>query len=111
MKKEITVNNGKYRMIKKLGAGRFSSCWEGREELQEPVAIKVQKNKKDYIEMANEEIKLYNILGKSNNKSENLLELKEHFIERGGDVCMVFEKMDKTLCARLKTMPRKIGLV
>jgi len=143
MKTEIKINNGKYKMIKKLGAGRFSVCWEceltkessaspeatviiGGSDLKKPnkkfvqvlqtvednlkeneimevpaskesFAVKIQKNKKDYLDMARDEIKFYTLLQDSKNKSDNLLELKDHFTERGGDICMVFNKMDKTL--------------
>jgi serine/threonine protein kinase len=96
----------KYRAIRKLGAGRFSKCWEaelaplpppGGDTSDERFAIKVQRVKNDYLDMAQDEIKFYTILKESEIKSENLLELKDHFTTECGEICMVFEKMDKTL--------------
>ena len=107
MKKEFIINNGKYKILKKIGSGRFSTCWEAEVLMQEggssneslnespeTVAVKIQRNKRDYLEMAEDEIKYYKLL---DNTCENVLQLKDYFTEQGGDICMVFEKMDKTL--------------
>ncbi len=99
MKKEFIINNGKYKIVKKIGSGRFSTCWESEVlgASVDNVAIKVQRKKKDYLEMAEDEIKIYKQLCKSEAKCDNILVLKDHFTEQGGSICMVFDKMDKTL--------------
>lgn len=115
MKKEFIINNGKYKILKKIGSGRFSTCWEaellkqegGSSTESETVAIKIQRNKRDYLEMAEDEIKYYELL---DNSCENVLQLKDHFTEQGGDICMVFEKMDKTLLKLIEDSKKGLPL-
>jgi len=107
--KDSLLNNDKYRMVKYIGSGRFSRCWEcclfesdpndSARGAAAPCAIKLQRTKEDYyLDMAKDEIKFYTHLANSKYKSKHLLTLQDHFIEKStGQVCMVFEKMDKTL--------------
>lgn len=96
MKKEIIIGNGKYKIVKKIGSGRFATCWEAEvlgDEKKDNVAIKIFRNKRYCDQSGKYEIEFYESL----EKHDNVLTFIESFKENEMDTCIVFEKMDKSL--------------
>jgi serine/threonine protein kinase len=94
------VFNNKYKAVKQLGRGRFSNCWEvefcSTVELDEPnksFALKIQKNKKEYSEVAEDEIKIFQEM---TGECPNVIRLIDHFRHQN-HICMVLDKMDVNL--------------
>jgi serine/threonine protein kinase len=93
------LNNDSYVILEKLGEGRFSSVWECKNKKDGNLyAVKVKRNTKNYSELADEEIKLYE---KMNGPLENVLTYHGNFVhnQEGGvdHQCIVFDAMDTTL--------------
>jgi serine/threonine-protein kinase SRPK3 len=82
-----TFNDGRYRVLQKLGWGHFSTvwlCYDSTEMTQ--VAVKVQKSDPHYAEAARDEIKLLNALKVENEDDRNelpVVELLDYFEHRG----------------------------
>ena len=99
LKKGDTQCNGKYIIKKKLGRGRFSTCWLAESTVdKKEYAIKIQRNNKSDTEMAIDEIKIFERMKDLGYESNpNLIHLIEHYKNDKGHVCLVLEKMDMNL--------------
>eukprot|EP01029_Cantina_marsupialis_P012112 TRINITY_DN2674_c0_g1_i1.p1 TRINITY_DN2674_c0_g1~~TRINITY_DN2674_c0_g1_i1.p1 ORF type:complete len:849 (-),score=235.13 TRINITY_DN2674_c0_g1_i1:252-2798(-) len=90
------VYNRRYTVVSKLGWGHFSTVWLCRDrETNQPVALKVQKAARHYLEAAKDEIDLLKRVEKNNAGKQRfvtrLLDSFSHFGPNGEHVCMVFE--------------------
>lgn len=105
-------NNGRYKVLKKLGWGHFSTVWTV-EDRQSPtkakLALKVQKSAKHYTEAAEDEIKLLTVLQENRDKypvgCSRIVRLDNHFRHNGphGEhVCFVFERLGENLLSMIK---------
>lgn len=90
------VYHDRYRIVKKLGWGYFSTVWLVWDHTRETYqAMKVQKSAKHYTEAAYDEIKLLGeIMTADANKTFCCARLNDHFEQSGPNgvhVCMVFD--------------------
>ncbi|PXF50095.1 Serine/threonine-protein kinase SRPK [Gracilariopsis chorda] len=102
-----TFDNGRYRILKKLGWGHFSTVWLGFDCVkQRQCAIKVQKSDPHYAEAAQDEIRLLTALKKERNRMrETVVELLDYFEldgPHGRHICMVFEFLSKSVLSLIK---------
>lgn len=102
-----TFNDGRYRVLQKLGWGHFSTVWLGFDSMKKQhCAIKVQKADPHYAEAARDEIKLLQALKKDGKKMEaTVVELLDHFEHEGPHgrhVCLTFELLSKSLLSLVK---------
>jgi serine/threonine-protein kinase SRPK3 len=104
-----TFNEGRYRVLQKLGWGHFSTVWLCYDSVgKRHCAVKVQKSDSHYAEAARDEIKLLNALHaapRSEHSSENVVELLDYFEHRGPNglhVCLTFEVLSKSLLSLIK---------
>ncbi|GMS90119.1 hypothetical protein PENTCL1PPCAC_12294, partial [Pristionchus entomophagus] len=104
------VFNGKYRVIRKLGFGQYSTVWLCREtNKKRRIALKIVKSAADYTQSANEEIKILQCIRAADsadphrNKVVQLLDSFSISGVNGNHVCMVFEKLE---CNLLKLIIR-----
>lgn len=110
-----TFNEGRYRVLQKLGWGHFSTvwlCYDGK--AKKHCAVKVQKSDPHYAEAARDEIKLLNALHENKTAKEkaaekesrkNLVELLDYFEHEGPNglhVCLTFEVLSKSLLSLIK---------
>ena len=91
-------------MEKKLGWGNFSTVWQCSElDKETQVAVKVNKSHEEVAEMAKDEIKLLQRIGKtsaSHNGGKFLLQLVEHFEVEGPNgrhICLALELLGCSL--------------
>eukprot|EP00178_Gracilaria_changii_P025861 TRINITY_DN79481_c0_g1_i1.p1 TRINITY_DN79481_c0_g1~~TRINITY_DN79481_c0_g1_i1.p1 ORF type:complete len:466 (+),score=80.34 TRINITY_DN79481_c0_g1_i1:1748-3145(+) len=102
-----TFKNGRYRILKKLGWGHFSTVWLGFDTLRKRhCAIKVQKSDAHYEAAARDEIKLLKALKKDKKKMREfvveLLDCFEHEGPHGRHICIAFEFLGKSLLSLVK---------
>lgn len=102
-----TFDNGRYRILKKLGWGHFSTVWLGFDGVkQQQCAIKVQKSDPNYVEAAQDEIRLLTALKKEKGRMREtvaeLIDFFEHDGPHGRHVCLVFEFIGKSLLSLIK---------
>lgn len=104
-----TFNDGRYRVLQKLGWGHFSTVWLCYDLVEKRhCAVKVQKSDPHYAEAARDEIKLLNALHANPNtehSSEHVVKLLDYFEHRGPNglhVCLTFEVLSKSLLSLVK---------
>lgn len=107
-----TLNNGRYRVLQKLGWGHFSTVWLGFDlKKEEHCAIKIQKADSHFADAARDEIKLLNALKKKGHvKSASVIEILDHFEHigpHGRHVCLTFEVLSKSLLSLVKRFNHK----
>jgi len=98
---------GRYRALRKLGWGHFSTVWLCYDEVADMhVAIKFQKSAFHYAEAARDEIKLLTELRRQDpERRAYVVQLLNHFEFRGvhgTHVCLVFEVLGKSLLSFIK---------
>jgi serine/threonine-protein kinase SRPK3 len=104
-----TFNEGRYRVLQKLGWGHFSTVWLCYDSVgKRHCAVKVQKSDPHYAEAARDEIKLLSALHalpKKDKTDLHVVELLDHFEHRGPNglhVCLTFEVLSKSLLSLIK---------
>jgi serine/threonine-protein kinase SRPK3 len=102
-----TFNDGRYRVLQKLGWGHFSTVWLCFDKVEKQhCAVKVQKSDPHYADAARDEIKLLNALHTSAGGSHvpvvSLLDSFEHKGPNGLHVCLTFEVLSKSLLSLIK---------
>eukprot|EP00179_Madagascaria_erythrocladioides_P014182 CAMPEP_0198368638 /NCGR_PEP_ID=MMETSP1450-20131203/155802_1 /TAXON_ID=753684 ORGANISM="Madagascaria erythrocladiodes, Strain CCMP3234" /NCGR_SAMPLE_ID=MMETSP1450 /ASSEMBLY_ACC=CAM_ASM_001115 /LENGTH=505 /DNA_ID=CAMNT_0044076147 /DNA_START=8 /DNA_END=1525 /DNA_ORIENTATION=+ len=102
-----TFNGGRYRVLRKLGWGHFSTVWlcfDSKDARH--VAVKVQKSADHYAEAARDEIKLLEALKRHDpTGARSVVSLVDHFEHLGPNgrhVCLVFEVLGKSLLSLIK---------
>lgn len=85
------VLNGRYRLVRRLGHGVFSTVWLAQDGNRQ-VAIKIHKSAKNYSLAALDEKKVYNQLS----GAHHILKMLD-FFNHEGHYCIVFEAMWKNL--------------
>ncbi|XP_055855059.1 SRSF protein kinase 3-like isoform X3 [Episyrphus balteatus] len=98
------VFDGRFRVVRKLGWGHFSTVWLCRDIKEEKyVALKVVKSAPHYIETAADEIRLLEAIrdaDPSDPKGDRIVRLLNHFTVRGVNgvhTCLVFEALGCSL--------------
>lgn len=103
----------KYKIVKKLGRGHFSTVWKVIEmQSQKNYAMKIQKSAKSYRESATEEIQFHSFLNKKKHENQNyintMLYNNTYKGPYGKHICMVFELCDCDLAGYAKQFPDEI---
>ena len=76
--KNMTIDNGRYEIIRKIGSGRFSRVWEAVDiNNNRKVALKIYKSSKDNYEYYENEIKIFELL--NNESCDFIVKKYEHF--------------------------------
>ncbi|GLB36458.1 putative protein tyrosine kinase [Lyophyllum shimeji] len=109
-----TFKNGRYRVIRKLGWGHFSTVWLVK-DLQESChsALKVVKSAGRYAETARDEIKLLNRVASFSPTHPGRLHIVsflDSFVNQGPEsshVCIVFEPLGENLLAMIERNKKK----
>ncbi|XP_055908134.1 SRSF protein kinase 3-like isoform X2 [Eupeodes corollae] len=98
------VFDGRFRVVRKLGWGHFSTVWLCRDIKEEKyVALKVVKSAPHYIETAADEIRLLEAIrdaDPADPKGDRIVRLLNHFTVRGVNgvhTCLVFEALGCSL--------------
>lgn len=101
--------DGKYKVVRKLGWGHFSTVWLSKDNTTgKHVALKVVRSAAHYTETAIDEIKLLNkiVQAKPDHPGRkhvvSLLDSFEHKGPNGVHVCMVFEVLGENLLGLIK---------
>ncbi|CAG9811274.1 unnamed protein product [Chironomus riparius] len=96
--------HNRYRVVRKLGWGHFSTVWLCRDiEEEKYVALKVVKSAQHYAETAADEIKLLEVIRDADPYDvhhERIVKLLNHFTVRGVNgvhTCLVFEALGCSL--------------
>ncbi|KAI9860264.1 MAG: serine/threonine protein kinase, CMGC group [Vezdaea acicularis] len=104
-----TFKDGKYKVVRKLGWGHFSTVWLSKDNhTGKHVALKVVRSAAHYTETALDEIKLLNKIVQANPEHPgrkyvvSLLDSFEHKGPNGVHVCMVFEVLGENLLGLIK---------
>ncbi|GJP42943.1 hypothetical protein CLOM_g2465 [Closterium sp. NIES-68] len=102
-----SFRNGRYRVVKKLGWGHFSTVWLAWDETEKRyVALKVQKSASHYTESALDEIQLLRQVADSDPRNDKcVVRLLDHFRHsgpHGSHVCMVFESLGENLLSLIR---------
>eukprot|EP00186_Timspurckia_oligopyrenoides_P004240 CAMPEP_0182447188 /NCGR_PEP_ID=MMETSP1172-20130603/12663_1 /TAXON_ID=708627 /ORGANISM="Timspurckia oligopyrenoides, Strain CCMP3278" /LENGTH=733 /DNA_ID=CAMNT_0024643537 /DNA_START=130 /DNA_END=2328 /DNA_ORIENTATION=- len=102
-----TFKRGRYRALKKLGWGHFSTVWLAYDGISKShVAIKFQKSAPHYAEAARDEIRILNELKvRDPHRTAPVVHLLDNFVHRGSNgthVCLVFEVLGKSLLSLVK---------
>jgi serine/threonine-protein kinase SRPK3 len=102
-------DNGRYRIIKKLGWGHFSTVWFAKDEkLNKFVALKIVKSASHYTETAMDEIKLLENVMNADPDDPNrkfIVEFSGWFKHKGPNgihVCMAFEVLGSNLLTLIR---------
>jgi len=98
---------GRYRVLKKLGWGHFSTVWFALDErANSHVALKVVKSAQHYTEAAMDEIDILKKVAMGTESGKNrIVQLLDHFTHsgpHGRHVCMIFEVLGKNLLHEIK---------
>lgn len=89
------IFNYRYRIESSIGKGSFGQVAKAYDLVaEEPVAIKIIKNKKPFYDQANIEIRLLELMNER--KAEGIVELKGHFIWKR-HLCLIFELLSYNL--------------
>lgn len=98
------VLHNRYRVVRKLGWGHFSTVWLCRDlDDEKYVALKVVKSAQHYTETAADEIRLLEVIRDADpfdSNHERVVKLLNHFIVRGVNgqhTCLVFEALGCSL--------------
>lgn len=98
------VFDNRYRVVRKLGWGHFSTVWLCRDlEEEKYVALKVVKSAQHYTETAADEIRLLEVIRDADpfdSHHERIVKLLNHFTVRGVNgvhTCLVFEALGCSL--------------
>lgn len=99
--------NNRYKVIKKLGWGHFSTVWLATDkETHQHVALKIVKSARHYTEAAKDEIAILKKIRDEDPKREmcvvQLVDSFEHYGPHGTHVCMVFENLGCNLLTLIK---------
>jgi serine/threonine protein kinase len=101
-----TFKNGRYRVVRKLGWGHFSTVWLVKDmKLKHHSALKVVKSAGRYAETARDEIKLLSRVAAANLNHpgrSHIVSFLDSFFYEGIDaahVCIVFEPLGENLLA------------
>ncbi|CAI5461485.1 unnamed protein product [Closterium sp. Yama58-4] len=102
-----SFRNGRYRVVKKLGWGHFSTVWLAWDETEKRyVALKVQKSASHYTESALDEIQLLRQVTDGDPRNDKcVVRLLDHFRHsgpHGSHVCMVFECLGENLLSLIR---------
>jgi len=110
-------SDGRYKVVRKLGWGHFSTVWLAKDEkLNRHVALKVVKSAPRYTETALDEIKLLQRLITSSNPPahhpgrSHVISFLDHFRHKGPNgthICMVFEVLGENLLGLIKRHQNK----
>lgn len=101
------VYNARFRVIRKLGWGHFSTVWLALDEhVNDFVALKIVKSAKHYTDAAEDEIRLLTALKDADvARTKPVVSLIDSFMhtgEHGKHVCMVFEVLSCNLLRLIK---------
>eukprot|EP00842_Homolaphlyctis_polyrhiza_P004903 jgi/Hompol1/5413/HPOL_004392-RA len=106
--------NGRYRVIRKLGWGHFSTVWLAVDSLRHrPVALKIVKSAANYTEAARDEIDLLETVvtkQPDHPHRKSVVELFDHFEVTGPNgthVAMVFEVLGPNLWNMIRRYRRR----
>ncbi|CAG2100514.1 unnamed protein product, partial [Medioppia subpectinata] len=109
-----TFRNNRYRVIRKLGWGAFSTVWLCLDsKTSDYVAIKIVKSKKSYQESAEEEIEMLSQIQRSDPTdpfAQRVVQFLNHFKIRGPNGkhhCLVFEVLGDSLIKYMKNSHKK----
>lgn len=98
------ILNSRYRVVRKVGWGHFSTVWLCRDlEEEKYVALKVVKSAQHYTETAADEIRLLEVIRDADpfdGNHERVVKLLNHFTIRGVNgihTCLVFEALGCSL--------------
>lgn len=98
------ILNNRYRVVRKIGWGHFSTVWLCRDiEEEKYVALKVVKSAQHYTETAADEIRLLEVIRDADpfdKNHEKIVKLLNHFTVRGVNgvhTCLVFEALGCSL--------------
>ncbi|CAI5960272.1 unnamed protein product [Closterium sp. NIES-64] len=102
-----SFRNGRYRVVKKLGWGHFSTVWLAWDETEKRyVALKVQKSASHYTESALDEVQLLRQVADGDPRNDKcVVRLLDHFRHsgpHGSHVCMVFESLGENLLSLIR---------
>ncbi|KAF8168253.1 kinase-like domain-containing protein [Crassisporium funariophilum] len=109
-----TFHNNRYRVVRKLGWGHFSTVWLVKDtETQRHSALKVVKSAGRYAETARDEIKLLSRVSSfspSHPGREHIVSFLDSFSHQGPEashVCIVFEPLGENLLALIERNKKK----
>ncbi|KAF8308748.1 kinase-like protein [Clavulina sp. PMI_390] len=112
-----TLNKGRYRVVRKLGFGHFSTVWLVKDERENKhVALKVVKSMHKYAQTAIDEIALLSIIQHPRGRGHANHPGRKHIDPAYRHVCITFEPLGETLLTLLKRLATcdetllKIGL-
>lgn len=102
-----TFKSGRYVVQSKLGWGHFSTVWLAWDtQLEQYVALKVQKSAQHYTEAAMDEITILQQIAEGDKEDKKcVVKLLDHFKHSGPNgqhVCMVFEYLGDNLLTLIK---------
>ncbi|KAF8971426.1 kinase-like domain-containing protein [Flammula alnicola] len=109
-----TFNNNRYRVVRKLGWGHFSTVWLVRDsQTHRHSALKVVKSAGRYAETARDEIKLLSRVSsfsQTHPGKEHIVSFLDSFSHQGPEashVCIVFEPLGENLLALIERNKKK----
>lgn len=93
-----TFKDDRYRVLKKLGWGHFSTVWLCLDTFQQrPCALKIQKSSPHYADAARDEIRILKEVAEFGDAGkQNIVAMFDNF-EHHRHVCIVFEVLGKSL--------------
>jgi serine/threonine-protein kinase SRPK3 len=111
-------NNERYKIIRKLGWGHFSTVWLAYDEYStDYVALKIVKSSRNYTEAALDEVSLLECVRDSGTEKDKgrsfVVRLIESFFHKGihgNHICMVFEVLGDNLLTLIRRF-RHRGIV
>ena len=103
---KLNTSIGRYRVVRKLGWGHFSTVWLVQDEGGRELALKIQKSAKHYTEAAKDEIKILNQIKYHDPGAIkpviHMVDSFEHVGPNGKHTCMVFEMLGDSLLKLIK---------
>ncbi|KIK71356.1 hypothetical protein GYMLUDRAFT_150307 [Collybiopsis luxurians FD-317 M1] len=114
VKLDDTFKNGRYRVVRKLGWGHFSTVWLVKDnQLHRHSALKVVKSAGRYAETARDEIKLLSRVASFSPSHPgrqhivSFLDSFSHLTPEASHVCIVFEPLGENLLALIERNKKK----